>query len=281
MNKKVKSFFALLLCLMIILSLASCSRSKSGKLEFKLNQETDTYTLSYYTDTTTVDTLVIPEEFEGKKVTKIGAHSISNADSLKTLVISKNITEIEEWGITNCRQLEKILVDDENPNYCSIDDVLFSKDKQILISYPNAHTAKYSKGGKLETKANYTVPNGVVTIGHCAFYKCYGLEMVTLPGTVKTIGAFAFQKANNMTTINIQEGLISIEADAFHGCEGLEKIYLPASLEKIGAYVFYNALNLQEVYVGAPESQLELGEKWYPSTAGKSINAKLEFGYTQ
>ena len=277
---KKRRLFSLFICAVLVFSLASCARSKDGNVEYQLNTETDTYTLSYYTDTTTVTELVIPDEFDGKKITAIGELAINNADSLQVMKIGKNITSIDKWAVTNCRQLRDIQVAPENEFYCSVDGVLFNKEKTELLIYPNAKGAEYAKDGKLLKMGSYAVPDGVITIGHAAFYKCYALESVTLPGSVVTIEDRAFQKANNLATVTIAEGLETIGVDAFHGCEALKELTLPASLKKIDSYAFFNAFNLKKLTIGAPQAQLTLGKEsgkdsWFPSTAGRDINAEI------
>ena len=270
-----KRFVSLLACLALIVTLASCARIKDGNVEYSLDAQTDTYKLAYYTDTAAATELTIPDEFEGKKVTAIGELAINNADSLQVIKIGKNVTDIDKWAITNCRQLREIQVAPENEFYCSVDGVLFSKDKTTLLTYPNAKSAEYARDGKLLQKGSYIVPDGVVVLGHASFYKCYALESVTLPASVVTIEDRAFQKANNLETVSVQEGLRSIGVDAFHGCEALQELTLPASMEQIGSYVFFNAFNLKKLTIKAPQSKLTLGESWFPSTAGRDIKAEI------
>jgi len=273
---KTKRLFCLLACIALIIPFASCVRSKDGNVEYSLNAETDTYTLAYYTDTAAAMELVIPDEFDGKKVTAIGELAINDADGLQVMKIGKNITSIDKWAVTNCRQLREIQVAPENEFYCSVDGVLFNKDKTELLTYPNAKGAEYAKDGKLLKMGSYTVPDGVVTIGHAAFYKCYALESVSLPGSVVTIEDRAFQKANNLANVTVAEGLQSIGVDAFHGCEALKELTLPATLKKIDSYAFFNAFNLKKLTIGAPQSQLTLGkDSWFPSTAGRDINEEI------
>jgi len=270
-----KRLFSLLACMALVISLASCAREKDGNVEYLLDTETDTYTLSYYTDTAAATELVIPDEFDGKKITAIGELSINNADSLQVMKIGKNITSIDKWAITNCRQLREIQVAPENEVYCSVDGVLFNKDKTELLTYPNAKGAEYAKDGKLLQMGSYVVPDGVITISHASFYKCYALESVTLPGSVVTIEDRAFQKANNLANVTVAEGLQSIGIDAFHGCEALTEFTLPATLKIIAEYAFFNAFNLKKLTIKAPQAQLTLGESWFPSTAGRDIKAEI------
>ena len=69
-----------------------------------------------------------------------------------------------------------------NPNYESVDGVLYSKDHSRLILYPAAKN----------TGGTYAVLDGVATIAPKAFQKA-GITSVTLPDSLRTIGDEAFR----------------------------------------------------------------------------------------
>ena len=85
-----------------------------------------------------------------------------------------------------------------------------------------------------------------------------------------------------MTEINFEEAAtfsmrravsgISIGNNAFGSCEELKEINLPDSVTEIGWSAFYNCTNLLTINVDNAESNLVLGNKWYPTNQGKSIN---------
>ncbi len=277
--KKFKRIIAVLLAAFIALAFTAC-REKENNIEYEYDEETDSYKVVYYTDTTNTKELTIPDEYNVKPVTAIAQLSISSADTLEVINIGKNINFIDNWGITGCLHLKSINVSKENESYCSIDGVLFTKDMKTIVSYPNANKAVYSASGALEQKAEYEVPEGVENISKCAFYKCYGLEKVTLPSTIKIIDERAFHKCENMKTINFPEGLTTIGFDAFIGCSGLEKIELPSTIEKIGDFAFYNASNIKEMKINTKQENVELGKKWEPSSTGRTLG-DLEITWAQ
>lgn len=275
--KSIKRLLIIPLFLLMMFTFTSCRESENN-IEYEYNEATDSYTLVYYTDTTTVKELVIPDEFNGKPVTAIGRLAISSADTLEVIQIGENITEIDDWGITGCTHLKAIEVAEDNENYCSIDGVLFSEDMKTLITYPNANTAEYSADGSLQEKATYSVPNGVKVISKCAFYKCYALEEVILPDSIKIIDERAFHKCENMKKINFPEGLTTIGFDAFIGCLGLEEVILPSTIEEIGDFAFYNASNIKYMEIKAKKENVTLGKTWEPSSTGRAIDLDIIWG---
>ena len=58
-------------------------------------------------------------------------------------------------------------------------------------------------------------------------------DSITLPETVKAIGASAFTNCSRLQKINIPEGVTSIGASAFAGCKKLKQLVLPSGLQEI------------------------------------------------
>lgn len=271
---------AILLAFALLFTLSSCSpREKQNNMEFRLDPATDTYTLTYYTDTAGVKELIIPDTFNGVPVTAIGQLAIGSCDTLERIVVGGNIVSIDKWGITDCRYLRRIEVDEKNEHFVSLDGVLYTRDMETLVTYPNAHTAVYAEDGRLLQKASYSVAPGTKAIGHSAFYKCYGLESVALPEGVETIEAAAFHKCEALTGINLPEGLRFIGKDAFHGCEGLTELTLPSTIREIETYAFYKCPNFTELRVRAKEADVTLGDKWFPTDVGREYGVKILWGW--
>lgn len=95
---------------------------------------------------------------------------------------------------------------------------------------------------------NYNGTSYTVTgINDIAFQNCYALNSVSVPKTVKTIGAKAFYNCMSMRQITLQSGLISIGNFAFYTCANLESLTLPNTVTTIGNEVFNNCIGLKTV----------------------------------
>jgi hypothetical protein len=80
---------------------------------------------------------------------------------------------------------------DNNSNFTSVDGVLFSKERSLLITWP---------AGK---SGNYIIPNSVTSIGQQAFYGCTGLTSITIPNnSVTKIGDGTFYGCLNIKEIH-------------------------------------------------------------------------------
>ena len=124
-------------------------------------------------------------------VTTISKDAFNTCSSLTEVVIPASVTTIDATGFQECAKLEKFTVDKNNTVYSSVDGFLLSKDKKKLVSFPPAKANTY-----------YTMlPPTIETIGKQAFYFVQALENVTIPGKVKKIEDFAFDRVGNLNTI--------------------------------------------------------------------------------
>lgn len=146
-------------------------------------------------------------------VSSIGTYAFANCSLLKSVNIGAGTTSIGLYAFNNCQNLEIIEADDANPNYTSIDGILFGGDKTTLIKYPE---------GILQT--SYTVPDKVTAIEINAFYGSRNLTSVFLPETLKTIGSSAFSGCLSLIDIVIPSSVTSIGSDVFYNCPALKSI---------------------------------------------------------
>lgn len=145
--------------------------------------------------------VTIPEEIDGKTVTGIQQRFMSyfGASGAISLAIPKTVVYINSIplsGYFKNSTLTTITVDEENPAFKAVDDVLFSKDMNVLYTYPS---------GKSETE--YTVPESVKCIEYRAFSSS-SLTSITLPDGLIYIGHFAFPFS--LTSITIPATVIWI-----------------------------------------------------------------------
>lgn len=99
---------------------------------------------------------------------------------------------------------ESINISNNNPNYSSVDGVIFNKDKTELIFYP---------GMKNYYEGTYTVPDGVERIGDYAFSNA-NIKEVILPDSVHSIGYGAFENSS-IEKISLPGSITEIGSDAF------------------------------------------------------------------
>ena len=197
-------------------------------------------------------------------VTQIGRCAFSGCSRLVRVSLPASVTNLGQYQdgydvFSSCDSLQEIIVDPNNPNYASDDNgCLFDKAKQTLICYPF---------GRKET--DFTVPNGVTTIGMGVFENCETLRSVTLPNSLTWIDHLAFGMCSNLTSIDIPDGVTGIGENAFVCCGQLSRIRLPASITWIGDWAFARCDSLTDVYYGGSETQ------WRQVGVGQRDNDQL------
>ena len=283
MKKRLLIIFSLILCISVIFS--GCAEQLGmGNDEISFKVENGEATVREIPDASTIKEVTIPDEYEGVPVTKIADFAAVNIESIEVINIGKNVKEIGSWAFENNQNLRAFKVSKDNPYFCDVDGVLFTKDMKTLLFYPLARDVQTNeetndKGEKEEVKfIEYAIPDGVETIRTKAFYKCQYLTEITIPQTVKVIEEKAFFRCGAMKELILPSSLEVIGKDAFSYCTSLKEIVIPASIKQIDTYAFYNCTNLLKVDVQAKESDVTLGEKWYPTDNGKSIG-KLEINW--
>lgn len=87
------------------------------------------------------------------------------------------------------------------------------------------------------------IGEGITSVGNNAFHASEGIESVTLPSTLRSIGKSAFS-ANGISEITLPDGLETVGEGAFGYCSSLKQIVLPESVKTLGygAFVWCTAL---------------------------------------
>ncbi|HAC32270.1 MAG TPA: hypothetical protein DCF70_06550 [Treponema sp.] len=214
--------------------------------------------------------IIIPDS-----VTSISDYAFYDCTSLSSVTIPDSVTSIGDASFAGCTSLEDITVDSNNPNYSSIDGVLFNKDATDLIIYP--------AGKQSDT---YTIPNSVTTIGTRTFEDCTSLTTITvdsnnpnyssidgvlfnkdataiitypkgkqsatytIPNSVTSIYNYAFYGCTSLSSVTIGESVKSIKYNAFEGCTSLHSVTIPDSVTSIYDYAFYGCTSLSSVTIG-------------------------------
>lgn len=262
MKKRILKVSALLICICLLFSGCSSATSllsgENETIDYKI--ENGEAIVTGVPNKSTVTKIVIPDEYEGVPVTKIADFAATNLEYVTEFHIGKNVEEIGVWALENNQHIATYTVDETNGYFCSVDGVIYTKDMKTVVFFPPAKEGEYK------------VADTVENIRTKAFYKCTKVTKITLPDTVKEIQEKAFFHCEAMKEINLPNTLTFIGKDAFSYCYGLTKITIPASVTRIDEYAFYNCTNLLTVDVLAKESDMTLGEKWFPTNNGLDIN---------
>ncbi len=170
----------------------------------------------------------------GEGVVSIGDFAFYNALGADSLYIPASVEHIGTGAFMGSELylFEKLEVSPENQYYSSQDNVLFNKDKTLLIQCPALILNQED-----ELVETYTIPDSVKKIGEYAFYDFY-ITNIIFGKNVTTVANSAFYQNSNIKTVTLNEGLVSIGADAFCKCYMLKNVDIPTTVDYIGENAF-------------------------------------------
>ena len=228
---------------------------------------------------TTMSSITIPSEIDGKKVTAIGGSAFNDCDSLTSVTLPNSITRIGSGAFAECGSLTSIKIPDsvttigenaffESVNLTSvtlpksitrIEENTFGDCKSLTsIMIPNSVTAiGNSAFYDCSSLTSVTIPNSVTTIGNNAFNYCSSLTSVIIPDSVTAIGSSAFDGCSSLTSVTLSNSITRIEENAFSECKSLTSITIPASVQEIASGAFFWCENLKQVVLLNPNTQID------------------------
>ena len=215
-----------------VISVSCETKTEPPKPEFEIENET---LIRYNDESREID---IPN---GIKIISDGAFGSS---SVKVVNISESVEHIETavfFGV------EEINVSENNRYFSSVNGILYSKDKKVLVAVPNGFSAR-----------EFKIPDGTEEIGECAFV-CSDIDRVIFGGGIKKIGSFS---CSGISEIVLPDTLEVIPEGSFSQCFNLESITLPPSLRYIGDLAFEECESLKEVHI--PKNVTHIGRSAFP-----------------
>lgn len=195
----------------------------------------------------TITSIEVPDS-----VTSIGEMAFLGCTSLKSVKLSTRVAKIDKNAFGSCSALQEIQVAKDNPNFSSLNGVLYSKKQDTLVIYPAAKTdAAYIIPSNVTSVAMYafsenpyletlTIPNSLIKVGDSAFYNCKNLRAVSYNGTEEEWNQITIGLLNEKltgATIQYQERIIGdVNAD--------------------GAFTISDVVLLQKWLLSVPDTQL-------------------------
>lgn len=262
MTKKIFTVILAACCILTAFTGCSFDFEQPTEVQIKYSHTENGVAVKEIPTDTVIESIVIPDEYDGQPVCEIANYSCVNLENVKEITIGKNVSEIGTWAFSNNQALERFAVDEENESFVAVDGVLYTKDMKTLLFYPPA-----------KEDESFTVPDTVETVRSKAFYHCKKIVSLTIPESVQTVEEMAFFRCEALSSLTLSQGLTHIGKDAFSYCTALTELTLPSSVKQIDDYAFFNCTALVKLSVLAKEADITLGKKWYPTSNGLDIDA--------
>ena len=186
----------------------------------------------------------------GNAVKTIGYDAFYGCSSLTNVFIPRNVSNIYSSAFTYCTNLMAFEVDALNPAFSSVAGVLLDKEQTTLLCYPAG------------LPGDYVMPGSVCSIGDFAFAFCYNFTNVIVPNNVTNIEQYAFYGCENATSFTLSSNLVSIGQYAFSACADLAGIVIPTNVVTIGESAF-SSTALTSVLIPASVTNIGAGAFGY------------------
>lgn len=230
--------------------------------EYKYKELSDgTYQLVKYSNpgedsTVTVDYVIDVKTGEkdlSKPITSIKEYAFNCDDFLQTIVIGKDVTDIDSKSIYSCWKLRAVIVDDENEKYCDDNGVLYSKDMTEAIHYPTAHDMqlmidngyaeeKIADDGMVQFISKVTDENGNLTDKD-------GRNLVErVWGTNKMYDEKWFQQYNKTCRTYVIPSTVTSLNDMSFAYSDIVDLYIPEGVKFIGNMALFKNTALTNIY---------------------------------
>ncbi len=269
-----------------------CGMHLATDLEFLLNEDGESYRVVGM-GTCRSGYIVVPESYNGKPVTAIGAAAFFGQKELEFVELPETVKKIGNAAFSDTLRLHTVLLPDSVETLEEQSFAVCNGMKQIFLPAgvkTLANNALASDGvleaiyvdvrnqdftdveGVLFTKdlqtlvsypaarvgESYRVPEGVRTIGPNAFQRNVHLKTVKLPDTLERIEDHGFYLCRELRTIEIPASVKTIGDYCFTKCLYLEELVLHEGLQTIGRAAFDNCMSI--MYLTVPDSVTELGD---------------------
>ena len=247
-----------------------------------------------FEDCTSLTSITIPNS-----VTRIEDGAFSSCTSLTSITIPNSVTSIEKYAFYNCTSLTSITIPNSITSigssafdYCtSLTDVYYTgsetewnnidirdynsclTDATIHYNYVTVKTYRDFEYSILDdgtvkitdytgSDSKLVIPGTidgkkVTSIGGYAFEYCESLTSVTIPNGVTSIGSGAFINCANLKSITIPNSVTSIGYYAFSYCPSLTSITIPNNVTSIGDYAFEHCVRLTSITIPNSVTSIE------------------------
>mgnify|MGYP002337493361 FL=1 len=185
-------------------------------------------------------------------VTSIGEMAFLGCTSLKSVKLSTGVAKIDKNAFGSCSALQEIQVAKDNPNFSSLNGVLYSKKQDTLIIYPAA-----------KTDAAYIIPSGVTSVAMYAFSENPYLETLTIPNSLIKVGDSAFYNCKNLRAVSYNgteeewnQITIGLLNEKLTGATIQYQERIIGDVNADGAFTISDVVLLQKWLLGFPETKL-------------------------
>ena len=215
---------------------------------------------------TSVTTIDIPSEIDGKPVTMIEKGAFQYCKNIKKVNIADSVEKIGDYAFVGCTGITGTLA---IPN--SVREIGYygfygcTGITGTLVIPDSVETIGYSAFEGCTGVTELKIGNSVKKINSSSFEGCTDITEITIPDSVQTIGNQAFSGLYSLKTLNLGNGVKSIGENAFQDAMALKELNIPESVENINSNAFLNCTSLS--IINLPDNNINFGKNVFSNTA--------------
>ncbi len=199
--------------------------AKANKIKYLIKYENYAYSINNSKEITikeylgTSSDVSIPNEIDGKTVTKIAEKAFYENKNLQNVTLPKKINEIGKEAFENCINLTNITI----PN-----------------SINNIGSSAFAGCNNLES---FIIPENLTEISEKTFYMCTSLHTIIIPENIRKIDSNAFAGCTLLSSVTITENTSNLGIGIFDNCNKNNlKIYCKSN-SRASKYAKENNIN--------------------------------------
>ena len=235
-------------------------------------------------------------EFAGQEIAAVREFAVCGNEVTVFILIGKDTVNIPNTAFYDCSALAAVLVDENNPAYCSIGGVLYRTEngapaELMLFPRKNAlYNARLTLGDAAptnaeeaaafaETMANWEQETGVwdtvrdgkdpaenEKLTEAEISAVTAALRCEIPAGVTRVGEMAFAECPGLYEIAIPDTVTEIAQMAFFKCGNLQSLFLPDGVETLGPDSFSYCKKLKDIFV--PAAVREIGHHAFYGCSG-------------
>ena len=199
------------------------------------------------------------KDIDMPNIVSIGNNTFKDCTSLTSIDIPPSVTSIGDNAFLGCTSLETVIF----PESATLGTQPFPSDTAQILYTKDASTGDVTitdveAGSETSIEIPETIDGGTVKIiGANAFEDCDTFTSITLPQSLTSIEDIAFAYCTALQNINIPQNVTNIGVSAFLQCKSLTSITIPSGVTSIKTSAFVLCTSLRSIEL--PDHLVSIG----------------------